>query len=88
MSFLYRCKCGKRRALPRLHTAYIRAPKCHDCKSLLTYRDVWQEKRNKLNTCLCDGAAYPHQAGSTLFCVESKALPTHEQFANYYGVKP
>ena len=57
MSYLYRCKCGKRRALRRLHTDYVRAPKC-GCGSLLTYRDVWQEKRNRLNTCTCDGAHY------------------------------
>lgn len=88
MSYLYRCsKCRQRRALPRLHTEYIRAPKCKACSALLTYRDVWQEKKNMASVCRCDGAHYPHQAGSTLFCIHSKE-PTQEDFANYYGVQP
>lgn len=88
MSYLYRCsKCRQRRALPKLHTDYIREPKCKACGSLLTYRDIWQEKQNKLKKCLCDGAAYPHQKGSVLFCIHSTKEPSHEDFANYYGVQ-
>lgn len=87
MSYLYRCKCGKRRALPKLHTDYIRSPKCRVCRSLLTYRDVYQEKRNKLNTCSCDGAQYPHRAGSVIFCIQSIKVPSNEDYADYYGVQ-
>lgn len=72
MSYLYRCsnyKCRERKALNKLHDEYVKPPTCNSCKRPLTQRDVYQEKRNINNTCLCDGAHYPHQKSSVPGCI-------------------
>ncbi len=86
MSYLYRCgHCRKRRALKRLHTDYIRQPKCKVCCHDLTYRDVWQEVKNK-ESCKCDAFHYPHRPGSSIYCIEYKKELTQDEindFNNY-----
>ena len=89
MSYLYRCNhCGQRKSLPKLHTDYIRPPKCKACKSLLTYRDVWQEKKNKdpENLCYCDQLPFkPHRKASTVWCEAHVTGPTEEDYKQRYG---
>lgn len=80
MSFLYRCNsCGQRRALPKLHTDYVRLPMC-DCGKPLTYRDKWQERKNKQARCSCDGYPFPHRHGSGVWCIHSKVLPSDQDY--------
>jgi len=77
MSYLYRCnKCKQRRSLPRLHTDYVYAPKCKSCGAPLTYRDKWQERKNKVTACTCDGYPFPHRKGSGVWCIHSVKQPT------------
>ncbi len=89
MSYLYRCNhCSKRRSLPRLHTDYIRLPKCEGCGRLLVYRDVWQERKNKErdNLCYCNQLPFtPHRKASTVWCVEHPTGPTDDDFRERYG---
>ena len=81
MSYLYRCnKCKQRRSLPKLHTDYIYKPKCRSCGAPLTYRDKWQEKKNKEAVCTCDGYPHPHRKGSGVWCHDSVRLPTESDY--------
>lgn len=83
---LYRCKCGKRRALPKPVEEYIYKPKCKACGLLLHYRDKWQERKNLETTCNCGNPHYPHREGSHIFCIHSNNEPSNEDYAHYYGV--
>ena len=75
MSYLYRCTyCRARRALKRLHNNYVRPPKCWSCGRLLTYRDHWQEKRNKKTTYKCDGYSYHHREGGVFGVVTQRSI--------------
>lgn len=94
MTFLYRCnntinggRCGKRQSLKHLHTWYLVPPKCNVCGEPLTYRDVWQEKKNKdkNNLCFCDALPFiPHRAGSNVMCDGYEGEPTQEQINEYH----
>ena len=74
MRYYYRCKkthqgivCDTRVTLPRPVEDYINKPKCPSCKALLSYRDTWQQAKNRENVCKCDGYHFPHRQGCK-FC--------------------
>lgn len=42
-------------------------------------------KKNKENTCNCGHLDYPHQAGSSVWCIEHKTGPTEDDYKTRYG---
>jgi len=85
---LYRCtsrnKCGKRRALPRPIEQYVRTPVCKACGGALK-ADKAQTRRNRANTCKCDGLPYPHRRASTVWCCEHPIGPLDYDYRERYG---
>lgn len=64
---------------------YARPKKCPSCKNEITFLDTYQMKKNKQNTCNCGQPHFPHQAGSSVWCIEHKTGPSEEDYKGVYG---
>ena len=97
MSFLYRCtrtyksgqfkgqKCRQRHHFKKKVEEYVNPKKCPSCKNEITKIDNWQMIQNKKNTCNCGQPHFPHQAGSSIWCIESKRESTEDDYKARYG---
>lgn len=81
MSFWTRCrKCEKRTVMARHPDSYVRQPICERCESR-SWRVV---KRNRQETCCCDGYHFPHRSGSKCCINHPEGLRHQEE--RHYGV--
>lgn len=97
MSYLYRCngvyksgqfkgqRCQQRHSFKKKVEQYAKPKECPSCKNEITYMDKWQMKKNKENVCDCGEPWFPHRAGSTVWCIESKKDPTEDDIKSRYG---
>lgn len=84
----HKYRCGRKgcRTIHHLNKRpeeYVKTRLC-DCGG--TLHDYSNErKRNKIKRCDCDGYAFPHQRGSSVWCIHSKRLPTDEEYRERAG---
>lgn len=88
MSYSYRCtraNCRARRSLKQHMFQYQhnKEPKCSVCGGRLTF-DEHHQANNSKHTCTCDGLAYPHRRGSSVWCVYHPVGPTDIDFEEVY----
>lgn len=64
--YRYRCKnreCRARKSLKKLKEQYAIIPLCHSCRKDTLRRDMYRDKKENKNPCLCDGRMFPHRKG-------------------------
>lgn len=92
---LYRCNyrgkwlhstgrdCGQRRALPKPIEQYVRRPHCLACGRDSLRLDPAQTKRNRRQTCKCNGVPYPHNRGTIIGCEHYDRFVSEENFKQH-----
>jgi hypothetical protein len=72
-------------SLTRKVETFLNKKVCSGCGGTKFRLDRFAQERNKKNTCNCGDPHYPHRAGNSVWCTQSKTAPTEQDQLDRYG---